>query len=103
MRKNMTTFEGIGSGATVCMVSDRHAATIIDMTETRITIQWDRVTVVKGSVQDGSAEYEYAWNPGGIIEKYSLRKNGRWVLVGDSSNTGQRLLPNRSEYHDPHF
>ena len=92
----------VGDGVSVVMWSDRRAATVIHKTAARITIQWDRSVVVKGSTQDGSAQYDYLPNPDGIVETYSLRKNGRWVRTGDSS-TGCYLVTGRCEYHDPHF
>ena len=64
----------------------------------------DGVSVVMWSDrrQDGSAQYDYLPNPDGIVETYSLRKNGRWVRTGDSS-TGCYLVTGRCEYYDPHF
>lgn len=99
----MTHFEfAVGDGVTVCFVSDRHAGTVIAVSKKRVTVQRDTATVVAGSVQDGSAVYRYERNPAGIIEKYSLRNNHKWIRVGDSLS-GDYIVPGRYEYYDPHF
>lgn len=94
----------IGMGATICLWSDRHAATIVDVPNSKtVVIQQDKSTILKGSEHDGSAEYGYAPNPYAPKETFTLRKTGRWVLKGESL-TGQKLaIGHRVEYRDPCF
>ena len=95
----------VGDGASVCFFSDRHAATVVDVSEDgkRVTAQTDTATVVEGRVQDGSAEYNYERNPIGSIYRFSLRKNGRYVNVGSKMTDGPVLGIGRSHYWGPHF
>lgn len=91
-------------GATLCGWSDRHAATIVEVrNEKTIVVQRDNAKVVKGSIHDGSAEYEFSSNTEAGKMIYTLRKNGRWVLKGDSLNGSGVGVGFRCEYYDPHF
>lgn len=92
----------VGMGCTYSVGSDRHAATIIDMTASKktITIQDDNCTRTdhNGGLSE-SQEYTYAADPNGRINKATLRKNGRY-MIGKYSYVG---LGHRSEYSDPSF
>ena len=112
----MTAFEigsfEIGSGATICYHSDRKAGTVIARTAKTITWQQDTATLISGQSDvslggfvgsfDNTQQYKYEPNPKGLIRKFSLRKSGRWVQVGDSE-TGASLIPGRSEFFDRNF
>ena len=104
----------IGMGATILMVSDRQAATIVDVfsinKETAVKVQRDIATVVSGSRHDGSAEYAFERDPEGTERTYKFdgvrwrqirqnAKTGRWIIT---DNTSLRI-GSRSEYYDPSF
>jgi len=95
----------VGMGATECFVSDRYPCTIsrIDRKGKRVFVRDDDAKVIKGSVHDGSAEWEIT--PGRGPEKaFTLRKNGLWIAEGSPMKCGTRLaLGKRSRYYDPHF
>lgn len=92
-----------GMGATICYHSDCYPATIIDVSASgrRITVRQDKAHVVKGSEHDGSAEYIYEPDEDGHQMTFSLRKDGRWRVVGAKSPT--LTLGIRRKYRDPHF
>lgn len=98
----------VGMGATRQLWSDRHAGTIISVSKSGKTLWWrqDVAIVSLGSEADGSAEYEYLPGPESDPGyKFTLRRNGRWVLEGCSmTNRGSGLgIGHRSEYRDPSF
>jgi hypothetical protein len=106
----LKTVKGIGDkkytisdGATVQF--DSHAATIIDISDSGkvVTVQMDKATRTDDRGVSESQEYEYERNPNGQIEKFSLRKNGRWVRVGDSMNGTGLIIGVRGEYYDFSF
>lgn len=39
----------------------------------------------------------------GHIDSYSLRSNGRWIRVGESTKNGSRLIPGHSHHYDFNF
>lgn len=101
----------IGMGATLLGWTDRHAATIVGIGQI-ITVKQDNAKVVKGSVQNGSAEYEYSPNPDGARYHFKKDKHGRWKSVQFNPETkrwnkvdsGYGLsIGRREEYYDPHF
>lgn len=92
----------VGDGATICFVSDRHAATVVSTTRKTVTIQWDTEEIVSGSRFDGSAKYVFYRNTNAPMETYSLRNNNKWVRTGESKN-GTYIVPGRGSYYDPHF
>lgn len=111
----------VGMGATVLLWTDRHAATIVDVTEIggskrwlyEIKVQRDRAEVVTSSSHDGSAEYVYARNPRSARVVFRReREGGRWrqMRVSDKGNYvlctggGRGLrIGEREEYRDPSF
>jgi hypothetical protein len=108
----------VGMGATTLSWSDRHAATVMKVTELKskvwayeIHITEDKVTAVSGSAHDGSAVYSFEPNPDGYVDIYRMdRKTGSWVRGYINQGTGrfkQRrgglILGKRDHYYDPHF
>jgi hypothetical protein len=100
----------IGMGATRLMFSDRHPATIVEVQKSAtgkikaVVIQEDTWKVVKGSMQDGSADYEFTPNPEAARITYTLRKNGRYVYAGSDLHTGESIAIGwREKYYDPSF
>jgi hypothetical protein len=110
----------VGMGAVVLMWTDREAATITEVTEMggskkfdfEIAVIRDREEVVKGSAQDGSAEFGYAPGRGPAIYFRRLRTNGQWVqrTADDEGKYGYRKgqgnglrVGERDSYRDPSF
>lgn len=106
----------IGMGVTMFGYSDRHAGTIstveyIAKDRYRIGVQRDKATVIKGSIQDGSAEYEYTAQPDGYVTYYQQDKQGMWSQVYLNDATGRwkkregagLRIGERDEYYDPSF
>lgn len=94
----------VGDGATVCHWSDRWACTVIyvNANGTRITVQRDKATRTDDNGMSDAQSYEFSPDPDGTIRKFSLRKTGKFVQVGESPN-GTRLVPGRHEYYDYSF
>ena len=95
----------VGMGATMLSWTDRKAATIIEVSKSgkRITIQPDKVTRTDSNGMSESQSYTYEPNPKAYATEYSLRKNGRWVRVGDSMTGSSLLVGHRSKYYDFSF
>lgn len=111
----------VGMGATMLMWSDRRPATIISVErydtahyDKLIFLTLDRYTVVSGSVQDGSAVYEYETDTTGTEHIFvRSKKDGAWVEAFTNVETG-RLNARKGEgaglkigvrerYYDPSF
>lgn len=94
----------LGMGATENCWSDRHAYTIVGILKGgEIMVQRDAATVIKGSTQDGSAEYKYEADPNGATRILTKRTDGRWRAKGDSKKGNTYTLGIRNEHRDPHF
>ena len=92
----------VGMGCTECLWSDTHACTITRISPSGKTIWYknDIAKVVKGSCQDGSAEYEYEFDESAPENKATLRKNGRYRATGTNYLIA---IGHRREYYDPSF
>lgn len=96
----------IGMGATMLLWTDRHAATIVAVSDSgkSVTVQRD---IARRTDSDGPCEvqgYTYEANPEAPKEKFTLRRSGRWVRMGEPEKSGTVLvLGMRNEYHDPSF
>ena len=108
----------VGMAATTLSWSDRHAATVTEVTELcgarwlyEIRVVEDKVTVTSGSTHDGSATFEFSPNPRGYANIYRMnRKTGEWVggyINQDTGKfkkgTGGLILGRRDHYVDPSF
>ena len=94
----------VGMGATVVSYSDRHAGTIVEATPTRVVVQRDTAVRVDNHGMSDAQYYTYERNLNGIVETFSLRKNGTWVMRGMATRDGITLaLDCRSEYYDYTF
>lgn len=106
--------------ATVRGYSDHQAATIIERTATRITVRTDTATLLNGPDSgepdaltftpggfcghtSGVQRWEHTPDPDGVIYMYTLRKNGRWVLLGAPANGRQLLVGKRAHHYDYNF
>jgi hypothetical protein len=92
----------VGMGATVLMWTDRHAATIVEVSANgkRVGIREDIATRTDANGMSESQTYSYAPNEAAAVEYYSLRKNGRYVRVGSSINGTGLLIGDRRQYRD---
>ena len=105
----------VGMGATILMWTDRGAATITSVFKigktTYLTVQRDREVRISGSVQDGSADYEFQRNPNGSTTTYRQARDGGWQKVDINPDTGRYVatrgaglrIGERDEYRDPSF
>jgi hypothetical protein len=88
-----------GLGATMCVGSDRYAGTIIAVSKSGKTLQWqeDTATMVGGSIMSENQEYIYAPNPHARITTFRQTKRG-WTSHGIRLSVGVR-----NSYRDPCF
>lgn len=96
----------VGMGATILMYTDRHAATVVMVLKngTQVIVQEDIATRVDKNGMSDAQAYEYQPNKDGPVHAFSLRRNGRWVKVGESAKNGMTLhLGHRQAYHDYSF
>ena len=94
----------VGDGATIVMFTDRHAATIVEATATRVVVQQDSVARADTNGMSESQQYTFTPNPNAVRVSYSLRNTGQWIRTGESTRGGQVLLiGHRNEYHDYSF
>lgn len=114
IRKEQNRELEIGDGATVCLYSDMHAATVIKKTKATITVQHD--TAIKDPnfkpewvpggfsvhcTNQDEQKYTYEVNLKGQIEKFHWsEKHGRWQGGGDGSII---LTLGRHEFYDYNF
>jgi hypothetical protein len=108
--------------ATAVSWTDRFACTIIARTPKSITVQYDHATLLNDANSgepdaikvytggfaahfEGTQRYRYERNTEGRIEKYTLRKNGKWKRVGVGSNErgGYLIVGKRSHHYDYNF
>ena len=92
----------IGMGATIQYHSDRHPATIIEISPSgkRIVIQEDSVKRTDNNGMSECQTYEYFRNPIGVIHVATLRKDGTYRLVGQKASVH---VGTRSKYYDFSF
>lgn len=95
----------VGDGATVLFWSERHAATVIEvLTPKKIVVQRDIATRTDKNGMSESQSYSFAPNPAGEKWVVTQRRNGQWVVEGESMRNGTVVsLGSRSEYYDYSF
>ena len=94
----------VGMGCTRLCWTDRHAATIVEVSKTgkRVGIVEDIATRSDAGGMSDCQSYEYS--PGtGSPTYYTLRKNGAWVREGDSMKGERLAIGLRNTYHDFSF
>lgn len=92
------TMPQVGMGATICGWSDRHAATIVKVTECQIYVQRDRVIRTDSNGMSESQHYDYAADPLAPVEIFRRTKRG-WRNKGGRSLS----IGHRSEFYDYSF
>ena len=105
MQDSLHPVPEVGMGATQLMWTDRSAGTIIEVSKSgkKLVFQRDAVSRKDTNGMSDSQSYLYKRNSHGLTYEYSLRKNGRWVRVGDNFNGPSLLLGHREEYYDYSF
>ena len=108
----------VGDAATTLSWTDRHAATVVEVTELKskvwsyeIKVVDDIVSVVSGSTHDGSAKFATRPDPEGSRDLYRMdRKTGAWVRGYINAATGKfnkfsggLILGQRDHHVDPSF
>jgi hypothetical protein len=110
--KSLTEIE-IGMGATQIGWSDRYAYTVVGIETYKTGKKAGQVKAViatrdiaKRKDSNGyyseSQDYDFTTNPNAKQERYTLRKDGRYMREG-ATNSGVLLVGARMEYYDPHF
>lgn len=102
----------IGDGATVCLWSDKHAATVIKVTASTVTVQYDTAILdpdfkpewIPGGfaghcTNQDEQTYTYERNPKGRVETY--RWSNKYGTYGTPDNP--RLIKGRHEFYDYNF
>jgi len=92
----------VGMGATIRVGSDSYPGTIIQVTQNgrRIVIQDDTAIRTDKNGLSELQEYDYQTNPNGSIHIATLRKDGRYRLMGEQIPVSIGV---RRKYLDPSF
>lgn len=103
-------------GATIMCWTDRHAATIINVTKLATTVIWVREDKAKRTDKNGLSEsqsYDYAPDPAGRLYTFRQRADGSWEQVVVNAKTGRLnkveggghglRIGSRDHYHDFSF
>lgn len=92
-----------GMGATVLMWTDRRAATIVEVSASgkRVGVREDKSIPLFEGMTDAQS---YRYEPGdGPVDYYTLRRNGAFVLEGDSMKGRRLAIGQRASYYDFSF
>jgi hypothetical protein len=93
----------VGVGATLLSWTDRHAGTIIEVSDKEFVVQRDIATRTDKNGMSDSQDYSYAPNPDG--ERYVFRRvvrgkaKGQWREHGSKDGAGV-LIGKRDEHFD---
>jgi hypothetical protein len=92
----------IGMGATEILWTDRYAWTIVAIPSPKtIIVQRDKAHNTGGH---GSNAWTYERDENGIKCAVTLRKNGQWIVKGESLKNGIRFILNwRNAHYDWEF
>lgn len=96
-----------GMGATTQVGSDRYPFTIVEVSDTLgfIIVKADKAIEKEGSNYYGNQDYTYEANDKARNLKYTLRKNGRYYIDGESMKYyfNSISVGQRNHYLDPSF
>lgn len=105
-----------GMGATLTSYTDRHACTVIGITQKhgrviQIEVQEDKAIRTDDNGMSDSQDYRYEPNPKGITHIFRLNKKGVWKQASFNEQTKRwnvrdgygLLLGVRRHYHDYSF
>lgn len=92
----------VGDGATIISWTDRHPATVIEVSKTahKITVQDDTATRTDTNGMSDAQSYEFSRNPNGKLTEATRRKDGSYRVKGSSQRV---LIGHRMRYHDFSF
>jgi len=96
----------IGDGATELMWSDRRAYTITKVINaktvevTKDDYSWGGVG---GREMGDNSKWVFAPNPDGPVVTLTKRKNGKWIIKGESIKGTAFLMGRREMHHDDSF
>jgi hypothetical protein len=96
----------VGMGATILSWTDRHAATIVEVSKSgkSIVVQEDHAKRTDDRGMSEWQTYEHTPNTDAPRVTYTLRKNGSWVKQGDTLKGGRRVaIGVRNHYYDFSF
>jgi hypothetical protein len=96
----------VGMGVTMCYWSDRHAGTVIAVSESgrEVTVQQDKAFRSDKNGMSEAQEYDYESWPEGPVTVFTLRKNGRFYQKGQPMGSTPTLwLGTRREFYDYSF
>lgn len=100
----------VGMGATGLGWTDRHAWTIVAVGKADqfgrprwVEATRDTATRTDSNGMSDAQSYSYTSNPDGARTRFTLRRNGRYVQVGDSLSGYVLKLGARNAYHDYSF
>lgn len=98
----MNLIPELGMGATIGVGSDSYPATIIYISKNKHTIflQEDHSKRIDKNGMSESQEYEYIRDATAPIQKATLRKNGKYAVVGSKQSIG---IGFRRRYYDFSF
>lgn len=99
--KTVLNMPVIGQGATLIMLSDRHAYTIVAITASGKTVkaQRDHTKRIDSNGMSEMQEYEYSPNVNAEVESFRLHKDGSYRnKYGTKLSIGERY-----SYHDYSF
>lgn len=104
MDKNPIT-PHVGMGATRCYATDRYPFTVVAVSKSgrRITLQEDWSFRTDSNGMSECQEYRYEPNTFAPLVVASLRKDGRWVEVGQNGKGSRFVLGSRRRYYDFSF
>lgn len=99
------TLPEIGTGATIVMYSDRHAATVVKVSASgkSVTVQRDIATRTDSRGMSENQEYTFTPDADAALITYTLRTNGLYVRQGMKANGESLAIGHRREYHDYSF
>ena len=92
----------VGMGVTVFMWSDRHAGTIVGMSESGKTIEFTMDTATRTDDNGFSHDQKYSYKTNLDAPRLKARQNkkGQWKILNHGSFLG---IGFRSEYYDIEF
>jgi hypothetical protein len=95
----------VGVGATILYWTDRVAGTVVSVSRNgrEIVVQEDTAIRTDPNGMSDAQSYRYEANPDGITRTFTLRRNGRWILKGESLRGTAAKLGFRRHYHDYSF
>lgn len=92
----------VGVGATIVSWTDRHPATVVEVSKSghKIVVQEDAATRTDSNGMSDAQSYSFERDENGKLTEATRRKDGSYRVKG---GTGRVLIGVRSRYHDFSF